>query len=232
MPALELFQSTHPTRECDCFTDRLTIGFLYFNPRTLQESATAITTWLRPCNFDFNPRTLQESATSGHLGKFPSGSISIHAPYKRVRHVPIVLDNYTMYLFQSTHPTRECDASADSKIGAALDFNPRTLQESATPRQFLHYLGHEYFNPRTLQESATAICCSILSGIMNFNPRTLQESATQLANVRANAKIFQSTHPTRECDTALKSSTIAPLYFNPRTLQESATQLLAPCQIY
>ena len=80
----------------------------------------------------FNPRTLQESATLvvavEAIGPI---DISIHAPYKRVR--PASLNAWaTSLLFQSTHPTRECDLSAGEVALALINFNPRTLQESAT----------------------------------------------------------------------------------------------------
>ena len=58
-----IFQSTHPTRECDWVTVSLFTPSNYFNPRTLQESATAASSSAVSANNDFNPRTLQESAT-------------------------------------------------------------------------------------------------------------------------------------------------------------------------
>ena len=80
-------------------------------------------------------------------------TISIHAPYKRVR--PFLENN----------------------TGAWSPFNPRTLQESATNANF--------YNCRRRND---------------FNPRTLQESATRSKINELNQAIFQSTHPTRECD--------------------------------
>ena len=56
------FQSTHPTKECDYISRAAALPSCYFNPRTLQESATR----------------LRERCVMLRL-------ISIHAPYKRVR---------------------------------------------------------------------------------------------------------------------------------------------------
>ena len=57
--------------------------------------------------------------------------ISIHAPYKRVRPICTVCGG-TLTQFQSTHPTRECDTNLPFIKRVMDDFNPRTLQESAT----------------------------------------------------------------------------------------------------
>ena len=59
--------------------------------------------------------------------------ISIHAPYKRVRHLGVVARG-PQGPFQSTHPTRECDGTDAAKFQGPANFNPRTLQESATDR--------------------------------------------------------------------------------------------------
>ena len=59
-----------------------------FYPRTLQESATIRTSHRRQHRLYFNPRTLQESATQGRFLVGRAASISIHAPYKRVRPQP------------------------------------------------------------------------------------------------------------------------------------------------
>ena len=56
-----------------------------FNPRTLQESATSPGQQLSGFVPNFNPRTLQESATPLYQKRGRIGIISIHAPYKRVR---------------------------------------------------------------------------------------------------------------------------------------------------
>ena len=128
----------------------------YFNPRTLQESATKVGVWINsgwvvfqsthptrecdplviPCQRGdqyFNPRTLQESATAKDVERLQGEIISIHAPYKRVR------------------PKRPLARARDQH------FNPRTLQESATSTGWSLSLLKVNFNPRTLQESATAI---------------------------------------------------------------------------
>ena len=80
---------------------------------------------------NFNPRTLQESATGQQREEPKHQAISIHAPYKRVRpgaEMAIPLDT----IFQSTHPTRECDENLQQQYKIQSNFNPRTLQESAT----------------------------------------------------------------------------------------------------
>ena len=80
---------------------------------------------------NFYPRTLQESATHefGHV--VDATTISIHTPYKRVRQI-VDTSNVDNYVFQSTHPTRECDPQLGGTTTTTLYFNPRTLQESAT----------------------------------------------------------------------------------------------------
>ena len=172
---------------------RCLFGFdlYHFNPRKAKLKALA--------QLHFNPRTLQESATHefGHV--VDATTISIHTPYKRVRQI-VDTSNVDNYVFQSTHPTRECDKKGKGTKHYERDFNPRTLQESATRLTWVSRSGTRYFNPRTLQESAT----------------THEQSKAAIA-------IFQSTHPTRECD--LKSLKRQQLLnnFNPRTLQESAT---------
>ena len=83
--AWEQFLSTHPTKECDTKIIKYELNKWNFNPRTPQKSATAV------------------EAFSDALRM-----ISIHAPYKRVRlNCPqCIID---VFIFQSTHPTRECD---------------------------------------------------------------------------------------------------------------------------
>ena len=106
----------------------------HFNPRTLQESATAHSRIVSKWYSYFNPRTLQESAT------------------------PLTLSTINNPKFQSTHPTRECDSDTSNLSRSSnLNFNPRTLQESATVATAPAWIAPSNFNPRTLQESATAI---------------------------------------------------------------------------
>ena len=133
LSTLPRFQSTHPTRECDKSLIRQTLTITYFNPRTLQESATTVM-----------------------IGIPKTRLISIHAPYKRVRLATCLATSLSLSyfnprtlqesatdqfgiawhisIFQSTHPTRECDD--DEYVGfyksKEWHFNPRTLQESAT----------------------------------------------------------------------------------------------------
>ena len=133
-----------------------------------------------------------------------------------------------MHTFQSTHPTRECDHSRCHVADARRHFNPRTLQESATllAKHGLLFRGISIHAPykRVRQRSTTALRMP-----KDFNPRTLQESATEFNEVTdANDLIFQSTHPTRECDSRVRPQAYLPCYFNPRTLQESATKVRNP----
>ena len=82
-------------------------------------------------------------------------SISIHAPYKRVRRQPKRLDDRFRSI--SIHaPYKRVRLKGIETINCPADyFNPRTLQESATVRLADFMLTANYFNPRTLQESAT-----------------------------------------------------------------------------
>ena len=128
-----IFQSTHPTRECDCgwlkalsLPEIISIHAPYKRVRPKyrkQVTAEAIISIhapykrVRPTSLirrtgslNFNPRTLQESATLRRGSTWPTRTISIHAPYKRVRLVAFFVWFHT----SSSH------------------FNPRTLQESAT----------------------------------------------------------------------------------------------------
>ena len=79
----------------------------------------------------FNPRTLQESTTNMAFDDLAFVKISIHAPYKRVR-LDLLKEHRFHELFQSTHPTRECDPEVRLDLKPRYHFNPRTLQESAT----------------------------------------------------------------------------------------------------
>ena len=104
---------------------------------------------------NFYPRTLQESATViktiGNVGRviFQSTHPTRECDADEVK---AQLSNI---LFQSTHPTRECDVGPATLGTRITYFNPRTLQESAT-RPFGKGLTDKWhFNPRTLQESAT-----------------------------------------------------------------------------
>ena len=125
---------------------------------------------------NFNPRTLQESATSS-----PTSTLSMTVA------------------FQSTHPTRECDEIFFSQYSRFLYFNPRTLQESATvlprycPCSTIISIHAPYKRVRHFTVSQPR-------GFSYFNPRTLQESATWAIAQDLVSLLFQSTHPTRECD--------------------------------
>ena len=103
--------------------------------------------------------------------------------------------------FLSTHPAKECDDIFPVFLIGNGNFNPRTLQESATVRSTSTPGPFTYFNPRTLQESATFDVALVRFCLIDFNPRTLQESATQDPYTSDTiTDEFQSTHPTRECD--------------------------------
>ena len=138
-----------------------------------------------------------------------------------------------MHTFQSTHPTRECDHSRCHVADARRHFNPRTLQESATIGLIRITRVINYFNPRTLQESATKQAVRCIPLCTHFNPRTLQESATiAVATWLTHVDIsihapykrvrrcwlstayclegFQSTHPTRECDSGQQRLCVCP----------------------
>ena len=131
--------------------------------------------------------------------------ISIHAPYKRVR-LRITGQRFTIHGY----------------------FNPRTLQESATgiamhqPTTYEISIHAPY--KRVRQTTLMIICCGSY-----FNPRTLQESATyDGCHFELRDSIFQSTHPTRECDASWPKTIKTKGDFNPRTLQESATDNFVP----
>ena len=202
MPYGHGFQSTHPTRECD-LTIAITNG----------------------CPFHFNPRTLQESATSSRPLLFDwLNSISIHAPYKRVRQT-ILSARYQMQQFQSTHPTRECDYANGDEIQAVQDISIHAPYKRV--RLEMSCRGC-YTNPisihapyKRVRLSCVAFSCDVMPVFQSTHP-------TRECDVVANFSPpfydqFQSTHPTRECDgwQNLKASILR--YFNPRTLQESAT---------
>ena len=196
---------------------------------------------------NFYPRTLQESATHefGHV--VDATTISIHTPYKRVRQI-VDTSNVDNYVFQSTHPTRECDPQLGGTTTTTLYFNPRTLQESATKGgvnsaildmifQSTHptrecdseklklHVNDDISIHAPYKRVRLATCLATSLSLSYFNPRTLQESATDQFGIAWHISIFQSTHPTRECDDDeyvgfYKSKE---WHFNPRTLQESAT---------
>ena len=110
--ATKLFQSTHPTRECDMLT-------------------STIVCLTRPFQSTHPTRECDPGVPA--IAR-PPLAISIHAPYKRVRRGTVVIRSQIVFYF-----------------------NPRTLQESATPGYFAKPVRQTDFNPRTLQESATII---------------------------------------------------------------------------
>ena len=84
--AVFLFQSTHPTRECD-------LAQAGYSLRGIGISIHA-------------PYKRVRRGEKHEL--FGGNNISIHAPYKRVRQTPS-MRTLSGSKFQSTHPTRECD---------------------------------------------------------------------------------------------------------------------------
>ena len=241
-----LFQSTHPTRECDYYSiitadvrydisihapyKRVRHRCPYERYQRMAISIHAPYKRVRP-QFDITYTDFKR--------------ISIHAPYKRVR---LKQRLFWMHLnwFQSTHPTRECDL-----------------------KQLVPSVCWQHFNPRTLQESATMVSIAIIAAWQLFqSTHPTRECDQKVTYADFSDQVFQSTHPTRECDEAYlpsiqagKISIHAPYkrvrlsgfytnantalisihapykrvrpqhsfawsghrYFNPRTLQESAT---------
>ena len=124
----------------------------------------------------FNPRTLQESATGVGFGCGCGAGVfqSTHPTRECDSDVNIMINR--PFRFQSTHPTRECDDIQpvdDDKMLISIHAPYKRVRQ----RAFKRFAKPVYFNPRTLQESATRQC-----------------------GLNCRAKIFQSTHPTRECD--------------------------------
>ena len=147
----------------------------------------------------FNPRTLQESATLHGSSNTVNLSISIHAPYKRVRPI-LTIVRVGLNAISIHAPYKRVRLHQTYRQPIPADFNPRTLQESATSRVISALIGGDDFNPRTLQESATII--GLLSrsfvGFQSTHPTRECDDWTGSAS-KATSK-FQSTHPTRECD--------------------------------
>ena len=199
----EWFQFTHPTRECDGI-------FLSTNDTLLIFQSTHPT---RECDWQ----------TSGTF--YCAGTISIHAPYKRVRPYARTLRCWLTSISIHAPYKRVRFSRRICQKHAAKHFNPRTLQESATTTYNLTKIAifisihapYKRVRPQ-LQRRLKASCY--------FNPRTLQESATTCNPTFNPTYQFQSTHPTRECDFTSPLNRQHILNFNPRTLQESATLLL------
>ena len=129
-----------------------------------------------------------------------------------------------VYQFQSTHPIRECDNQRFSHNHSKINFNPRTLQESATDlidQLFaVHHISiHAPYKRVRRSRWCNWLCFFLISIHAPYKRvRLVAENVTFL-----DSKKFQSTHPTRECDNLLWPAYAAYVYFNPRTLQESAT---------
>ncbi len=105
-----VFQSTHPTRECDASMDEQN-GY---------DDIFQSTHPTRECDSS-KPKVMSLS-----YGAFQSTHPTRECDTRWLWHCQPV------YTFQSTHPTRECDQDNVAGESRQRDFNPRTLQESAT----------------------------------------------------------------------------------------------------
>ena len=155
-----VFQSTHPTRGCDC----------------------------KDC-----------------VKPLKCECISIHAPHKGVR------PGYGMTIEKdikiSIHaPHKGVRLCRTKKLDKWFYFNPRTPQGGATVVQwrFLYFPTISIHAPH----KGVRQCIDIESfNFHNFNPRTPQGGATSVSRFsRISAISFQSTHPTRGCDSILRTS--------------------------
>ena len=104
--------------------------------------------------------------------------ISIHAPYKRVR--PKYRKQVTAEAIISIHaPYKRVRPTSLIRRTGSLNFNPRTLQESATGCFFrlIPYFIITFQSTHPTRE-CDGTDAAKFQGPANFNPRTLQESAT------------------------------------------------------
>ena len=152
--AWEQFLSTHPAKECDDIFPVFLIGNGNFNPRTLQESATIVVFEIAECL-----------------------EISIHAPYKRVR--PSCREVLIQSSLISIHaPYKRVRLDIQSHVAVGKIISIHAPYKRVRPRYSRCIKGLRNFNPRTLQESATQSLSRDDKHVCDFNPRTLQESAT------------------------------------------------------
>ena len=148
---------------------------LFQSTRIPRGGATATTSRLFP-TFAISIHAPHEGCDNHHGCVSVRIRISIHAPHEGVRHIDIQIIT-KQWEFQSTHPTRGCDAHI-----AYLN------------------LSTSHFNPRTLRGGATIFSFSSFILSMNFNPRTPRGGATNAVVLYNSSAAFQSTHPTRGCD--------------------------------
>ena len=173
-----------------------------FNPRTLQESATAAVTVPLTRLIYFNPRTLQESATPSFANTRSVAAISIHAPYKRVRRSKNGPPCMALLLFQSTHPTRECDTNIlGAKRGSLL----------------LISIHAPY---KRVRLNVIYIVCQPLLFQSTHPTRECDSGSDRVYLELLEISIHAPYKRVRLC---LFSTKLWEIYFNPRTLQESAT---------
>ena len=139
----------------------------------------------------------------------------------------VVAYGVQLYKFQSTHPTRGCDSEGLHCSYLFFYFNPRTPRGGATSPS-ARFSPHPYFNPRTPRGGAT-ITRMIVDNLLSISIHAPHEGVRQFVNpvqvvkaisihaphegVRRNrfqffdsVAQFQSTHPTRGCDSSSSSS--------------------------
>ena len=173
------FQSTHPTRGCDSSKLLNKSIIAYFNPRTPRGGAT-LSSRLPSASLYFNPRT-------------PRGGATLTAGTVR-----------TKELFQSTHPTRGCDFSSSNT-------SITMLFQSTHPTRGCDVieLGNILHNIISIHAPHEGVRLALGNYTMRgdyFNPRTPRGGATDRTIRSARWLIFQSTHPTRGCDTEFFNS--------------------------
>jgi len=173
------FQSTHPTRGCDCLAWCARKSLTCFNPRTPRGGATIVPDHFHPLLECFNPRTPRGGATGRYhrhsQGKrrfnprTPRGGatsrmasniappvVSIHAPHEGVRHEPS--SNSCNAFFVSIHAPHEGVRHVGANIGKC-----RQKFQSTHPTRGCDD-GGDYrwrciirFNPRTPRGGATLL---------------------------------------------------------------------------
>ena len=124
------------------------------------------------------------------------------------------------YIFQSTHPTRECDSSRFVKLGRAMvDFNPRTLQENATTKGIPTTVDMQFQSTHPTRECDTSVWQRSDRQMAFQSTHPIREFDCQIVIMVPTTKTFQSTHPIRECDLESRSGQNSRYgHFNPRTL--------------
>ena len=142
---------------------------------------------------NFYPRTPQKSATAVEAFSDALRMISIHAPYKRVRRHFLEHQRYVTHISIHAPYKRVRLTNVRNFLLCWYNFNPRTLQESATAklREKLYGGSISIHAPYKRVRLSRRICQK--HAAKHFNPRTLQESATTTYNLSQLA-IFISIH--------------------------------------